>query len=240
MTGAGGTGKPAVVHALRRQFKRLGLGRVLVTAYTGVAAAPFGGPTILKLLNMSVKGKSSQIVKIGNAEDQQKMLKKFQVECDAPIEEFLATLTEVSRYYSEPHKWITVFAVECHYYFAVTTTKSRLPEAHLGISTSCRLQPRRLRIRWHASFAKQRGFKLLTSARRVELKRLMRARDDQAFIDHQLQMRQTGLRQPISDQFLAQSRTVTDADLEADATWRFAPVGVLAHVKRDFINLQQL
>ncbi len=94
MTGAGGTGKSAVVHALRRQFKRLGLGRVLVTAYTGVAAAPFGGPTILKLLNMSVKGKSAQLVKTGNAEDQQKMLRKFQEECGAPIEEFGAVFID--------------------------------------------------------------------------------------------------------------------------------------------------
>ncbi len=52
-TGVGGTGKSMIVHALRREFKRLGLGRLLVTAYTGVAAAPFGGPTILKLLNLS-------------------------------------------------------------------------------------------------------------------------------------------------------------------------------------------
>ena len=64
MTGAGGTGKSMVVHALRREFKRLGLGRLLVTAYTGVAAAPFGGPTILKLLNLSVRSKSKNKVRV--------------------------------------------------------------------------------------------------------------------------------------------------------------------------------
>ncbi len=44
-------------------------------------------PTILKLLNMSVKGKSAEVVKTGDAEDQQKTLKKFQEECGAPIED---------------------------------------------------------------------------------------------------------------------------------------------------------
>ena len=257
MTGAGGTGKSAVVHALRRQFKRLGLGRILVTAYTGVAAAPFGGPTILKLLNMSVKGKSAQLVKTGNAEDQQKMLGKFREECGAPIEEFGAVIIDEISFIDA-----TVFG-HIDRGFAILLGTTQMDNCLCGgmpllLCGDNHQKPPPGGTPWYqylvqvaaketedpmarlSSFAKQRGFKLLTSAHRVELKRLMRARDDQAFIDHQLQMRQTGSSQPISDQFLAQLRTVTDADLEADATWRFAPVGVLAHVERDFINLQQL
>jgi hypothetical protein len=228
-----------------------------VTAYTGVAAAPFGGPTILKLLNMSVKGKSAQLVKTGNAEDQQKMLRKFQEECGAPIEEFGAVIIDEISFIDA-----TVFG-HIDRGFAILLGTTQMDDCICGgmpflLCGDNHQKPPPGGTPWYqylvqvaaketedpmarlSSFAKQRGFKLLTSARRVELKRLMRARDDQAFIDHQLQMRQTGLRQPISDQFLAQLRTVTDADLEADATWRFAPVGVLAHVERDFINLQQL
>jgi uncharacterized protein YbaR (Trm112 family) len=257
MTGAGGTGKSAVVHALRRQFKRLGLGRVLVTAYTGVAAAPFAGPTLLRLLNLNVKGKSALHVKTGDAEVQQRMLKKFQEECGAPIEEFGAVVIDEISFIDA-----TVFGhVDRGFAILLGTTQmddcicGGIPLLLCGDNhqkpppggTPCyqylvqvAAQETEDPMARLSSFAKQRGFKLLTSARRIELKRLMRARDDQVFIDHQLQMRQTGLAYPISDQFLKQLHTVTDADLEADATWRFAPVGVLAHVERDFINLQRL
>ena len=44
VVGAGGTGKSALVHALDDEFKRLGLGELLVTAYTGVAVESVGGP----------------------------------------------------------------------------------------------------------------------------------------------------------------------------------------------------
>ncbi len=91
-----------------------------------------------------------------------------------------------------------------------------------------------------SSSAKQRGLNLLRSARRVQLKRLMRARDDPAFIDFQLAMRQTEIVRPISDLFLRQLHVVTVYDLRDDAAWRFAPIGVLSHVERDFINLHQM
>ena len=84
-TGAGGTGKSMVVHALRREFKRLGLGRLLVTAYTGVAAAPFGGPTILKLLNMSVRTKLATKLRAVDHGLREKMCQKFKEECGAPV-----------------------------------------------------------------------------------------------------------------------------------------------------------
>jgi hypothetical protein len=48
---AEGTGKSAMVHALSREFACLGLGKIVITAYTGVAAAaaPFGGSTLMLL-----------------------------------------------------------------------------------------------------------------------------------------------------------------------------------------------
>jgi hypothetical protein len=89
-----------------------------------------------------------------------------------------------------------------------------------------------------SSSAEHRGLNLLRSARRVQLKRLMRARDDSALIDFQLAMRQTQIVHPISDLFLDQLHVVTVDDLRDDAAWCFAPVGVLSHVERDFINLK--
>ena len=63
MVGAGGTGKSAVVHTLKRDFRRVGLRRLCVTAYTGVAAAPFGGPTLLSLCNLNVSTKDQLSVR---------------------------------------------------------------------------------------------------------------------------------------------------------------------------------
>jgi hypothetical protein len=53
-------------------------------------------------------------------------------------------------------------------------------------------------------------------------------------------MRQTEIVHPISDLFLRQLHVVTVDDLRGDAAWRFAPVGVLSHVERDFTNLDQI
>lgn len=88
--------------------------------------------------------------------------------------------------------------------------------------------------------AKKRGIQLLRSARRVNLTRLMRAKNDPAFIDYQLQMRQTELRHPVPDTFLDSLTTVTAMDLCDDPAWQFAPTGVLSHLERDYINVSKL
>ena len=91
-----------------------------------------------------------------------------------------------------------------------------------------------------ATSAKQKGLKLLRAAQKVELIQLIRARDDAAFIAYQQQMRRMNAAQPVPRAFLDALRTVSDADVAADAAWRFAPIGVLSHVERDTINLAQL
>ena len=90
------------------------------------------------------------------------------------------------------------------------------------------------------SYSKQRGLRVLQAAKRVDLTRLMRAKDDPAFIGFQLRMRQTELLHPIPDEFLDSLRTVSRQDLQEDAAWHFAPIGVLSHVERDYINYRQL
>ena len=84
------------------------------------------------------------------------------------------------------------------------------------------------------------GLELLRAARRVQLTRLMRARDDGAFIDYQLQMRNPNVEWPVPSAFMAQLRKLSDADVAADEEWRFAPVGTLSRLERDVINVAQL
>ena len=91
-----------------------------------------------------------------------------------------------------------------------------------------------------AKVAKQRGLALLCAARRVELTRLMRAKGDEQFIAHQRHMRRAGEHQPVPSNFVRSLRRVTADDMAKDSAWRFAPIGVLSHVERDCLNLEQL
>ena len=256
-TGAGGTGKSMVVHALRREFKRLGLGRLLVTAYTGVAAAPFGGPTILKLLNMSVRTKSAIRVRQQNPGIRERMCQKFKEECGYPVEEFGAVIIDEISFIDAG-----VFGhVDYGFGILLGTTEmdcstcGGLPVLLCGdnhqkpppggtpwyqymVKAAIDLTEDPLKL--GVTIAKNRGLILLKSAHRVQLKRLMRARDDPDFIEYQLQMRRTELHHPVPDAFLQQLRAVSRTDLEEDAAWRFAPIGVLSHIERDVINVVQL
>ncbi len=45
---------------------------------------------------------------------------------------------------------------------------------------------------------------------------------------------------PVPDDLLKQLHTITLDDMASDPAWRFAPIGVLTHVERDAINLEQL
>ena len=255
-TGAGGTGKSMVVHALRREFKRLGLGRLLVTAYTGVAAAPFGGPTILKLLNMSIRSKKAIRMRQKSPEIREKMCQKFKAECGAPVEEFGAVIIDEISFIDAG-----VFGhVDYGFGILLGTTEmdvlcGGLPVLLCGDNhqkhppggtpwyqymVKVAIDPTHDPVILGVDIAKNRGLKFLKSAQRVELKRLMRARDDPAFIDYQLQMRRTELHHPVPDALLQQLRSVSRNDLEEDAAWRFAPIGVLSHIERDVINVIQL
>jgi hypothetical protein len=246
-----------VVHALRREFNRLGLGRLLVTAYTGVAAAPFGGPTILKLLNLSVMTKSKTRVRVSTPAIREKMCQKFKEECGAPVEEFAAVIIDEISFIDAG-----VFGhVDRGFGILLGTTEmdnsicGGLPVLLCGdnhqkpppggtpwyqFMVKSANEPTKDPLQLAADMAKNRGLNFLKSAHRVQLKRLMRAKDDPAFIDYQLQMRRTELHHPIPDEFLQQLRTVSPRDLEEDAAWRFAPIGVLSHIERDVINVAQL
>lgn len=88
--------------------------------------------------------------------------------------------------------------------------------------------------------AEAKGLQLLQSAKRVDLKRLMRARDDPTFVRYMEHMRRTDADAPIPEELLDGLEAVTDKDVQNDGAWRFAPIGVLSHIERDSINHSQL
>ena len=97
LVGPGGTGKSAIVHELRRQMQLAQCGELLVTAYTGVASAPFGGPTLLALLNLGIATKSEEQVPHLDEAKRERGRTKFFEESGVRVDEVGAiVLDEVS------------------------------------------------------------------------------------------------------------------------------------------------
>lgn len=258
--GAGGTGKSALVHKLQSEFARLGLGRLLVTAYTGVASAPFGGPTLLSLLNMNLKKKAAKTVRHANGGQREHARSKFREECGAPIEEFGGVVIDEVSFIED------ALLGHVDKDFQTLQKDDRVDNEELMGGLPLLLcgdnhqKPPPGATPWYKSMvraatgegggvealaagpnsAASRGLGVLRSAPRVELTRLMRARTDPDFIKHQQHMRRTDVSHPVSQAFLKALHTTSVADVRADAAWKFAPIGVLSHVERDSINLAQL
>ncbi len=215
-----------------REFKRLGLGRVLVTAYTGVAAAPFGGPTLLKLLNLNLRTRSNSVVLNDNAVDRQRMCHKFENECGEPIEEFgLVVIDEISFIdtvvLGHIDKGLAILKGNTELCGGMTMLlcgdnhQKPPPGGTPWYQYIVKVAAKEIAdpVKQGASFAKQRGVTLLASAKRIQLTRLMRAATDSAFIEFQLRLRQTELLHPISDDFLRQLRKVSASDVARDPAW---------------------
>ncbi len=207
------------MHALKREFKRLGLGRLLVTAYSGVAAAPFAGPTLLRLLNLNITTKMASTVVDGSSTIREKMRRKFESEAGAPIEEFGGVVIDEILFidtsiFGHVDKAFSISLGGCD---ADRTLCGGIPLLLCGDNHQ---KPPPGGTPWYqymtkiaskecedpmshgVTSAKKRGLQLLRSARRVNLTRLMRAKNDPAFIDYQLQMRQTELRHLVPNRFL--------------------------------------
>ena len=256
--GAGGTGKSAMVHALQKQMDAKGLGHLLISAYTGVAAAPFGGPTLLKLLSLNIHYNNSKYVRY--AAGQQKLKEnreKFRKECGFSIEELGGVcIDEVS--FNSTSLFGQLDASFRELLDEPDAVCGGLPIILMGdnFQKDPVGAPPWYRVLVESALGKceelgdgpssaiGRGVALLQSARRVTLKRLMRVDDGDpdapAFREMQLSMRGTGAEQPVPGKLLARLRALSPADLAADEEWRFAPVGVLAHIEADAVNHSQL
>ena len=254
--GPGGSGKSFMVHELRKQMLATDCGHLLVTAYTGVAAAPFGGPTLLSLLNLNIVGKSATRVQSLSQGQRESARQKFFNECGVRVEDIggividessfieLKTLGHVDNRLRQLTGAVDVFAGgipllligDCHqkappggahwYKALVDNALSGTILAEGQTSAACR------------------GLQLLQAAPRIVLTRLMRVDADdpdaEAFTQVQLHMRRMDVEQPVPDALMRRLRAISTADLAEDEEWRFAPVGVLTHIERDTINIAQV
>ncbi|KAJ1449343.1 hypothetical protein M885DRAFT_536096 [Pelagophyceae sp. CCMP2097] len=89
--------------------------------------------------------------------------------------------------------------------------------------------------------APARGLRLLKQCQKFELTRIMRAKSDPVFIEHQSQMRDTSVATPVNKALVKNvARPVTQADIAKDPTWLLALLGVLSQLERDHMNERRL
>ena len=241
VVGAGGTGKSAMVHQLQKQMAARDCGKLVITAYTGVAAAPFRGPTLLSLFNMKIDTKSTKRVDYIRPAHRDKVRKKFEEESGIKVEELGGiVIDEVSfiELGTFGHVDGRLRALTGNMYLMC----GGVPVLLCGDNHQ---KPPPAGTPWYRllvqnaleggalvaegpSLAISRGLRLLHAARRVELKRLMRVNEgEEEFAGFLLQMRNIGHEQPVPSGLLDKLRKVSADDLAHDPEWRFAPVGVI-------------
>ena len=255
LTGAGGTGKSALIHTIMDLMKTHKCGHLLVTAYTGVAAAPFGGPTVLRLLGFGINTKDHSFVKQLNPQEVDKLRRKFKDECGVEIDDIggividevsfnqLALfghidgrLRQLMRQPNLPCGGIPLLLCGDNHQKAPPAA----PMTWYQELVQHAMNPAKGPYKYGPTTARAVGHRLLVQARRYNLTKMMRAKNDPEFQECQEKMRDTSSPTPISESFVRKLQPVSITDVQDDEGWLFAPVGVLSKIERDAINISQL
>lgn len=251
LVGAGGTGKSAVVHAIERKIEAMGQ-YLLVSAYTGVAAAPFFGPTLLKLFSLGIKTKSENSMPNMDPKDIENMRDRFKTQSGFDIENAGVLVIDEASFLDA--KLIGQVDYRCR----LMSGNMDLPFGGYVILFACDNMQKVMGEPWYKSLiddAKQsrggddpnlpgtthyEGLRRLSAMPRIKLWRIMRAQEDPEFINFQLQIRRTDVQHPVPEKFIDMLKEVSKEDLETDMTWLFAPIAVMSTAERDVLNLSQL
>ena len=250
LMGAGGTGKSAVVHELDAKLKDMGT-NLLVTAYTGVASAPFGGPTLLALFNLSpstMKHKRPKDLNRHQIEDTRKKFKEesgMDMDCVGSI-----VIDEISFVEAWVLGHVDSILRQCTgtdapfggipMLLAGDNMQKEPPNSQGGPWYKC-LVDRAIGdlSKFPTDTAQAKGLDLLADMPLYKLERLMRAQNDQKFVEWQKHMRRTDVDQPVCNDFLDHLRELRPEDLKQDMGWAFAPIGVLSRWERGTMNYSQ-
>ena len=246
--GAGGTGKSAVLKVIGQMLHDRGV-PLLISAYTGVAAAPFKGPTLLSLFNMGI----DRAVNAGTMAGKKRLeaRAKFFDESGVTIEQMGALgIDEVS--FNDAQLMGHISSILQQLTGNLDVAFGGVPVILLGDNKQ---KPPPGGVPWYKELvlraenkgllkgdlpttARAKGLALLADAPKVKLVRLMRVEEgQQPFVDHMLYMRRTDVPQPVTDEFIKQLRPVGPTD---GPEWWFAPIGVLSQFERDALNYKQV
>jgi hypothetical protein len=247
LTGAGGTGKSQVIACLRKLFADEGLGRIVVTAFTGVAAAVFGAPTLLTLFGQGIEDKAQKPLPDLTPEFCLKAEATFMKHSGVdPQDVALMVIDEVSFNddaifgHVERHLRALVRAphVPCGGipFLLAGDNMQKRPAGAGAVPWYKRLA---MDARPYPHTASAAGLAVLKSARRFLLTRIMRSDNDEVFTRCQNALRDLTVQFPITASFLKHIKKLSIADMQ-DPRWRFAPIAVMSRVERDKLNMLQL
>ena len=264
VVGPGGTGKSAIVFDLKRRGVEMRLGHLVITAYTGVASEPFGGPTILSMLSIrvfvertqgsqkeSTTGRSFERPETIGVQALERKRRRFTeltgIKIDdiagIVIDEVFFNTTDVIGHADYAFRALTgnhdVAFGGIPVLLAGDAKQKQPPTGEAAYKTLVRsaIDPT---LRAKQQLASTAGLEILRRARKTDLTTIMRSTDDPAFTALQSRLRDTGHENPLSFDFLKSIPAVSTEDVAADAAWRFALIGVLSHRERDALNIAQL
>ena len=250
--GGAGMGKSLYILRLRDAMRRYGLGEVVPTAWTGVAAAPYAAATLCALLklrprHLSGEQKLDETGIAGLRADFARLM------CD-PEKLRILVVDEVSFLIPE---------VLHHIEFRLRILLNR-PEVPFGgiilelIGDFWQKEPARSGkgtmaeelVRAdapldHNSFTvdegspKAKGLSIFRNARRFVLTRQMRAADDPPFQEDQLALRRTDVAYPVPESLVNSLEEVKTSDLRHHPPFAFAAIGVLGNSERERLNFAQ-
>ena len=249
LQGAGGVGKSVLLQALCCALSRENLGTMAVTAWTGVASAPFRAPTLCSLLGVDF----ARLGQEPQRTEQQwgRIRETFTTYFGDPNNLSIFVIDEIS------------FVVPAVLHWVDKTLRSTLnqPDVLFGgvlvilagdfwqkpppnsSSLAEILVSADAPVRRHSAYpptsTMAKGLDIFRHARRTVLTRQMRAADDLAFQKTLLAVRDTQAEQPISNDFIRNLRVLSAKDVQEKAARIFAPIAVLGNQERYYLNKQQ-
>jgi len=250
LQGAGGVGKSVLLKAMKRIMLEEGLGEMVVTAWTGVAAAPFGSPTLCTLLKIQfARMKHTEAM---NEDAINAMVGAFRDSACAPDRLLVFVVDEMSFLVPEAIEMINIqlqrLCGELDVPFggvllllAGDFTQKPPPNAislaeTLIATDVTHSNPESRAIEPVSNRAK--GLEHFRMARRTVLAKLMRA-EDVTFQEEQKQLRNTTVANPVPESLLRGLRAMTRQDLRSDPSWAFATICVLSNFERHHLNRLQ-
>ena len=251
LVGAAGTGKSEVVKALRRKVQEAGCGRLVVTAYTGIASATFLGSTLLRLFNLGSNRGSSLpgSIRLLGEQDLQKLRERFKAECGTDFDDVGGIVIDEVSFCSakvlgfvesrmrqlarDERPWGNVPVV-----LAGDPAFQRSPPG--GKSWSDQLVEVAMQERgWtdaNPNSAEGAGLAALRSARRIEFTYNMRARKDKSFADDLRDSRNTASTRPFKWRLV----NIKKRSLSDPPEFEFAPIGCLQNAECLHFNQVQM
>jgi hypothetical protein len=248
--GPGGTGKSHVVRGLQQHLMRTKSGRTVATAFTGVAASMFNGPTLLRLLGLNAEtAKSPRPKQYRNPSDVQDLRQRFRDESGVEWTDVALFVVDEGSFLDD------VLFGHLDYALRALTGETDVPCGGLPVlivADNMQMKPVGGKA-WYGEMArnspaarhsatKGAGLRLLGLARRFNLTIIMRAVDDQDFVDGQMDLRRTGRPSPVSSAlngtFVNRIKKLSREDAE-DPRRRFAPVAALSRLEIAIINRAQ-